>query len=316
MPGRPVAEIGKLSNGERRTLRGLWTRGSAAFGSVNNLVKASGLPRRKVLEFLHSNNAYTLFRGVKRKFPRLMARARHINEIWCADLAQMDKLAKDNGDVKYLLVTIDIFSRFVRVQPMKNKYAKTAKDALIKMITSERNQQPKKLWVDQGREFEGEFKAYCRDLGIHVYHTFSETKAAYAERAIRSLKNLVYRYMEETSSRKYLPKLQTFVKTMNSRVNRSIKMAPKDVTNSDINRFNHVNYSKRKKLKFKIGDYVRISIADKAFRRGFNPQFQREIFRIVGIPTRHPDATYTLLDKNNEMVDGKFYDDDLILYLT
>ena len=31
------------------------------------------------------------------------------NEIWCMDLAYVDKLAKDNNCVKYLLVIQDLF---------------------------------------------------------------------------------------------------------------------------------------------------------------------------------------------------------------
>ena len=42
----------------------------------------------------------------------------------------------------------------------------------------------------------------------------SETKAAFAERTIRSLKNILYRYMEDKGC-KYIHKLTQFVKTSN-----------------------------------------------------------------------------------------------------
>ena len=54
---------------------------------------------------------------------------------------------------------------------------------------------PKK-WVDKGTEFAGEFKKLCKADGIQNYTRMSETKAAFAERTIRSLKNILYRYME------------------------------------------------------------------------------------------------------------------------
>ena len=56
---------------------------------------------------------------------------------------------------------------------------------------------PKKIWVDQGPEFAGEFKKFCSAEGIEIYSTMSETKAAFAEPTIRSLKNILYRYMED-----------------------------------------------------------------------------------------------------------------------
>ena len=49
------------------------------------------------------------------------------------DLTFVDKLASQNKGVKYLLVAVDIFSRFVRVQTMKTKYAK---DTLQYFITN------------------------------------------------------------------------------------------------------------------------------------------------------------------------------------
>ena len=48
------------------------------------------------------------------------------------DLAFVDKLASQNKGVKYLLVAVDVFSRFVRVQTMKTKYAKDTLQAFKK----------------------------------------------------------------------------------------------------------------------------------------------------------------------------------------
>ena len=39
------------------------------------------------------------------------------------EMAFVDKLAKQNNGVKYLLIAADIFSRFVRVQTMKTRCA-------------------------------------------------------------------------------------------------------------------------------------------------------------------------------------------------
>ena len=59
------------------------------------------------------------------------------------DLAFVDKLASQNKGVKYLLVAVDVFSRFVRVQTMKTKYAKDTLQAFKKMIS--RKNTPEKL---------------------------------------------------------------------------------------------------------------------------------------------------------------------------
>ena len=60
----------------------------------------------------------------------------------------------------------------------------------------------------------------------------SEMKAAFAERTIRSLKNILYRYMEDYGY-KYIHKVPDLIVTMISRNNRSINMKPNHVKNSD-----------------------------------------------------------------------------------
>ena len=56
----------------------------------------------------------------------------------------------------------------------------------------------------------------------------SETKAAFAERTIRSLKNILYHYMEDFWY-KYIHKLPQFIITLNSSRNSSIDTRPNTV---------------------------------------------------------------------------------------
>ena len=55
--------------------------------------------------------SYTKFRQAIRHFQRLPAFAKRTNEIWCLDLAFMDKLSEFNNGVKYLLICVDVFSQ-------------------------------------------------------------------------------------------------------------------------------------------------------------------------------------------------------------
>ena len=96
-------------------------KGPALFGSVKTLKATTGIPRRKVKHVLHKEPAYTKHRTVRRNIPRLKVIVYYINEIWSIDLAYVDKLAKYNKDIKYILVAVDCISRYVRVQPLKSK---------------------------------------------------------------------------------------------------------------------------------------------------------------------------------------------------
>ena len=67
------------------------------------------------------------------------------------DLAYVDKLSRHNNNAHYLLVSVDVLSRFLRVEPLVNKEAKTAKEGLVKMIKrGGGGQYPQKIWVGRG----------------------------------------------------------------------------------------------------------------------------------------------------------------------
>ena len=142
----------------------------------------------------------------------------------------------------------------------------------------------------------------------------SETKAAFAERTKRSLKKILYRYMEDYGY-KYIHKLPQFITTLKSRRNSSIDMRPNTVKKCD---FITILYSKPlrefKKPTFKIGDTARISKYNLPFRNGYKPQFLREVFKIVAIATRKP-PTYTIKNEKYDIIRGKFYQKELINFI-
>ena len=101
----------------------------------------------------------------------------------------------------------------------------------------------------------------------------SETKAAFFERTIRSLKTILYRYTENKGY-KYIHNLTHIVTTLNSRRNCSTDFIQKNVMNSD---FMSILYSnplrELRKLNFKIGGRVPISSYDLPFRKVYKSQF-------------------------------------------
>ena len=138
----------------------------------------------------------------------------------------------------------------------------------------------------------------------------SETEAAFAKRTIRSLKKILYRYMEDYGY-KYNRKLPQFIATLNSRNNPSTDMKPSHVKNCDLM---SILYSKPlreyKKPQFGIGDRFRISKYDLPFRNGYTLQFIQENIRFVVIATRKP-PTYTINDEQEKVIREIFYEKEL-----
>ena len=91
---------------------------------------------------------------------------------------------------------------------------------------------PEKFWLDKETEYGETFKSFCGEKDIEVYSTWSETKASFANRAIHSLKRIIYRYIKDHGE-KFFHTLTQFVSTMNCRVNRSIGKSPTDVKHTD-----------------------------------------------------------------------------------
>ena len=138
----------------------------------------------------------------------------------------------------------------------------------------------------------------------------SETKAAFADRAKRSLKKILYRYLEDFRY-KYIHKQPQPITTLNSIRISSIDMKPNTVRKCDFMSILHSKLLRDfRKPPFKVGARVRISKYDLPFRKGYKPQFAREVFEIVAIATRKP-PTYTIKDEQFEVIQGEFYQKEL-----
>ena len=72
------------------------------------------------------------------------------DEIWAADLIDMQAFSKDNNGIKYFLTVIDIFFKFVWIVPLKRKTGQEVSSTFL-IILKERR--PSKMCVDKGREF-------------------------------------------------------------------------------------------------------------------------------------------------------------------
>ena len=63
--------------------------------------------------------------------------------MWCMDLAYVQKLAKDNNVVKYLLIRQDLFDRTVDAKGMKTEDSKETVLAFSSMITNKNSTKEK-----------------------------------------------------------------------------------------------------------------------------------------------------------------------------
>ena len=91
-----------------------------------------------------------LHKAKRKNYPRREIMVNHIDEIFAADLVEMQKFAKLNKGYRYLITCIDIFSKYCCVIPLKDKRGITIKNALEKIF---KERKPNFLWTDRGKEF-------------------------------------------------------------------------------------------------------------------------------------------------------------------
>ena len=154
------------------------------------------------------------------------------DDIWGADLADMQFLSKFNKGFRFLLCIIDIFSAYAWVIPLKDQKGISIVNAFQKIL-KESNRKPNKIWVDKGSEFcNNSFKKWLRDNDIKMYSTSNKGKSVIAERFIQTLKNKIYKYMTSVSKNVYINKLDDIVYEYNNTYHRTIKTLINNITDN------------------------------------------------------------------------------------
>ena len=253
--------------------------------------------------------AEELHKPIKRKFNKRRVLVSGIDKIWAADLADMTALSKDNEGINFLLLVIDIFSKYGWIVPLKNKKGETVANAL-KTIFKERK--PEKLWTDKGREF------YNKDVKelIELYSTENEEKSSIVERLIRTIKEKMWKYFTDNNTYNYMDVLPELVEDYNNTVHSSTKLTPIDASKKENELTVWRNlYPDRFKIneltpKFSVGDEVRITKKKKVFEKGYTTRWTEENFTIKEIQNTDP-ITYKLEDLQGEEIKGTFYEPEL-----
>ena len=152
--------------------------------------------------------ANELHKPIKRNFTKRRVIAHNVDDIWCSDLVDMQKLSKWNRGYKYLLMVLDLFSKYGWIVPLKTKTGLEVAKAFESLFFSNK---PKMLWVDKGKEY---YNKNVLDLlakdKIKVYSTENEEKSSVCERWNRTIKDKMYKRFTMQNNTVYvdiLPKI-------------------------------------------------------------------------------------------------------------
>ena len=165
-------------------------------------------PNPKIKKWLSTQDTYTLHKPIRRRFPRRKVVVAGLKQQFQADLIDFSYLQKYNGGFKFILVVIDVFSKYVYVECMKNKTSQSVITAFSKIL--KRSGYFSSLQTDLGTVFTNKaFQSWIKDHNIHYFRTYNrEIKASIAERFIRTIKEKLFRYFTYSSKLKYIDVIQ------------------------------------------------------------------------------------------------------------
>lgn len=257
-----------------------------------------------------------LHKPARKNFKRRHFVMKTIYDTYQMDLADMSAYKKENRNHTFILIIIDIFSKFVIAKPLKSKSAQHVTEAMEKVLKE--YPKAKNYQVDQGREFwNSSFQNLMKKHKLNLYHTFSTMKCSICERVILTLKRKIYKRFSLQLNHNWIDCLQEIVDIYNKTKHRTIKMKPVDITPENAKAVYRRVYSpfrtvesQAKNMKFKVNDKVRISKYKYLFDKSYFPTFTNEIFTVTKIKNTNP-PTYLLKDFQGKDIHGGFYNEEL-----
>ena len=272
--------------------------------------------RKEVKKWLRGEDAYTLHKPVRYKFPRNKVVVSGIDTQWDADLMDMSRYKTENEGHTFILLAVDILSHYVWTRALKNKSGASMVKAFQNIFAEGR--QPLQIRTDKGTEFKNVLvRKLLAEHHIHFFVTNNEVKANYAERAIRTIKMKLSRYFTHKRTTKWIDVLQDVTESYNKTYHRTIKMKPIDVNEENQNVAWERQYGGPPPhkpdgpFKLDVGDYVRISHLRRSFQKEYDERYTGEIFRVVSRTVRAGLNIYRLKDFLDEEVEGTFYEPEL-----
>ena len=211
----------------------------------------------------------------------------YIDDIWSLDILDLkDYGPKNNRGYRYVLVTIDNFSKFGWTIPLKNKNAQTIKDSFENILINSKRK-PTLLESDRGKEFYNNiFQEFLNKNNIKLYSRNSSLGAVFAERFNRTIRDLLKRPVFEKGDGNWIDVLPVITKQYNNRIHSSTKLSPKDASLKKNEGFVYKNLlDKRKKVKpkFQINDLVRVADLKKTFSKGDTTNWSYNLYKITEI---------------------------------
>ena len=203
---------------------------------------------------------------------------------------------------------IDIFSKYMTVVPLNTKQPLDVLEG-IKQCIKNMGENPISIYTDDEGSFNSkQVKQYFLDSQIQ--HIVTRGHAPVAERAIRTIKDLMYRRIEKAPDAQWASNeiLKSSLSTYNNKmVNRSTKLTPSEArdkkniltvkTNLELHRV-----KKRKYPDINVGDSVRVYTKKKNFQKERVPVWSENKYKVEDITENFNQKFYHIEGRDRPLL--------------
>ena len=199
------------------------------------------------------------------------------------DLADFVKLKRYNGGYRYLLVCIDVFSRYLWLKPLKSKYElHIPLKQILQQMKSKFGKTPETMTGDNEFDTNG-LQSLATQYNFDWYFGDAHEKfrTGIVERVIGTIRNLIKRYTMQNNTAKYIDVLNDLTENYNDTIHDSIRSRPSTALTTGQTFPKPFNVKKIDTLQ--IGDKVRVLLPRDKFTKGSEPYYSEHIYEIVKI---------------------------------
>ena len=244
---------------------GLW--------SPAKLSKRFGIPLSQIKGQMENISTYQQFKSDRpksRKFAKIVSRPRENNRDYSyqgdlLDLAGMSKRkAQRNKGIRYLLLWIDTYSRFLWCFPLKSKTLKEIYPLVTKFL---RKQNPFNVTFDGESAINSrKMKEFLSKNNIKLWLPEPDTSfkgaTAMVERVNRTIRGLITKYQIAFKNKIWIDDIDTLIANYNTNPHRSLNgKTPKEIYQKQTS----TESQEREVTQFKPGDRVRVRRNRKLF---------------------------------------------------
>ena len=286
----------------------------------------------EILAFLKSDRIATQYKPrPKRNFPRRKVETRGLWNELGMDLCdfQLYRNQRGNHGYAWLLVVVELVSRWVTVRKIKRKDKVCMTEAVNSVLDTAPLQKDKvKLaWVDRGQEFLSIKESVFERNGIKLIHVNSDVKSACTERQIRILKSLLFKLCDFAHSLAWVEFVDYVVARMNNTELAVLNnRTPMQIINDPKARAQlkwengqkMLKFYKTQNLspKFLPHDRVRILLKKTQFGKAHVAAYSDSLYTVAHIKPTIPLSYVLRDDSSGKLLPHHFYEQELSLVST